>query len=76
MIHLDVKRYEGMEVYIHEFLISALGGEWWTLHSGRFTPGERTPATRRKEARWAPVLAWKRRRGNLWPLPEIELHAV
>jgi hypothetical protein len=36
----------GVDVYIHIFLTSALvGGEWSTSRPGRFTPGERAPAT-------------------------------
>jgi hypothetical protein len=33
-----------MEVYIHEFLNSAVhGDEWSTSHSGHLTPAEMTP---------------------------------
>jgi hypothetical protein len=36
-----MKTYEGVDVYIHIFLTSALvGGEWSASHPGRFTPGE------------------------------------
>jgi hypothetical protein len=41
--HQAVKTYGGMEVYLHEFLTSALeGGEWLVSRTTRFTPGERT----------------------------------
>jgi hypothetical protein len=33
-----MKAYEGVDVYIHIFLTSALVGEWSTSRSGRFTP--------------------------------------
>jgi hypothetical protein len=41
-----MKAYEGVDVYIHVFLTSALvGGELSTSRLGRFTPGERAPGT-------------------------------
>jgi hypothetical protein len=41
-----MKAYGVVDIYIHIFLTSALaGGEWSASHSGRFTPGERTPGT-------------------------------
>jgi hypothetical protein len=41
-----MKAYEGVDVYIHIFLTSALaGGEWSVSRPGRFTPGERAPGT-------------------------------
>jgi hypothetical protein len=41
-----MKIYEGVDVWIHAFLISALvGSEWSVSRSGRFTPGERAPST-------------------------------
>jgi hypothetical protein len=34
-----MEAYEGMEVWLHAFLISILeGGEWSVSRSGRFTP--------------------------------------
>jgi hypothetical protein len=39
-----MKMYEGMEVLLCAFLISALdGGEWSASHAFRFAPGERVP---------------------------------
>jgi hypothetical protein len=44
--HYAMKAYEGVDVYIHVFLTSALvGGEWLASRPGRFTPGERDPGT-------------------------------
>jgi hypothetical protein len=41
-----MKTRGGVEIQLHEFLISALdGGEWSASHPGRFTPGERAPGT-------------------------------
>jgi hypothetical protein len=41
-----MKAYEGVDVYIHIFLTSALaGGEWSAARPGRFTPGETAPGT-------------------------------
>jgi hypothetical protein len=41
-----MKAYGGVDVYIHILLTSALdGGEWSVSRSGRFTPGEKAPAT-------------------------------
>jgi hypothetical protein len=41
-----MKPYGGMDVYIHDFLTSALvGGEWSASRLGRFIPGERAPGT-------------------------------
>jgi len=38
--------YGGVEVQLHTFLTSALGGgEWSVLHPGYFIPGERAPGT-------------------------------
>jgi hypothetical protein len=38
------KRYKAVDVYIQDFLTSALvGGEWSDPRPGRFTPGEGTP---------------------------------
>jgi len=38
------KATEGVEVWLHLFLTSALdGGWWWGLGIGRFNPGERIP---------------------------------
>jgi hypothetical protein len=35
-----------VEIYFHAFLTSALdGGEWSTLHTSYFAPGERAPDT-------------------------------
>jgi len=33
----------GVEVWLHAFLTSALGGEWSASRPGRLTPGERAP---------------------------------
>jgi hypothetical protein len=42
--HYAMKAYEGVDVYIHILLTSALaGGEWSASYLGRFTPGERAP---------------------------------
>jgi hypothetical protein len=42
-----MKTYEGVDLYIHIFLTSALaGGEWSASRPGRFTPSERDPGTR------------------------------
>jgi hypothetical protein len=39
-----MKAYEGVDVYIHIFLTSAIaGGEWSASRSDHFTPGERAP---------------------------------
>jgi hypothetical protein len=41
-----MKANEGVNVYIHVFLTSALaGGEWSASRAGRFTPGERARGT-------------------------------
>jgi hypothetical protein len=41
-----MKAYEGVDVYIHIFLTSALAlGEWSASRPGRFTPGERALGT-------------------------------
>jgi hypothetical protein len=41
-----MKAYEGVDVYIHIFLTSALaGGKWSASRADRFTPGERAPGT-------------------------------
>jgi hypothetical protein len=41
-----MKVYGGVDVYIHIFLTSALGGgEWSASRTGHFTPGERAPYT-------------------------------
>jgi hypothetical protein len=42
--HHAVRMYWGVEVYLHEFLTSALdGGEWSGSPSGRFTLGVKVP---------------------------------
>jgi hypothetical protein len=39
-----MKAYEGVDVLIHIFLISALvGGEWSASRSGRFNTGKEPP---------------------------------
>jgi hypothetical protein len=44
--HYTMKAYEGVDVYIHIFLTSALtGGEWSVSRPGRFTSGEITFGT-------------------------------
>jgi hypothetical protein len=41
-----MKAHGGVDVWMHIFLTSALvGGEWSASSPGRFTPGERAPAT-------------------------------
>jgi hypothetical protein len=41
-----MKTYEGVDLYIHVFLTSALvGGECLVSRPGSFTPGERAPGT-------------------------------
>jgi hypothetical protein len=41
-----MKIYGGVDVFTHIFLTSALvGGQWSASRPGRFTPGERAPAT-------------------------------
>jgi hypothetical protein len=42
--HYAVKKYGGVDVYIHVFLTSALvGGEWSASRPGRFNPGKEPP---------------------------------
>jgi hypothetical protein len=42
-MHYAMKAYGGVDVYIHNFLTSALAGdEWLASRAGRFTPRERT----------------------------------
>jgi len=43
-----------MEVQLHTFLSSKLGGELTTSRPDRYTPGERTPVSIERQARWAP----------------------
>jgi hypothetical protein len=39
-------KYEGVEIQLHMFLITALDeGKWSALRPGRFTPRERAPGT-------------------------------
>jgi hypothetical protein len=41
-----MKTYEGVDVKIHVFLISAIAGvEWSASRPGLFAPGERAPGT-------------------------------
>jgi hypothetical protein len=41
-----MKAYGGLDVWIHDFLASALvGGEWSASRPARFTPRERAPGT-------------------------------
>jgi hypothetical protein len=40
-----MKAYGGVDVEIHIFLTSALGGEWLASRPCRFTPGKRAPGT-------------------------------
>jgi hypothetical protein len=41
-----MKTYEGVEVYFHAFLTSALdGGEWSASRLGHFIPGENVSGT-------------------------------
>jgi hypothetical protein len=55
-----MKAYEGVDVYSHIFLTSALfGGEWWALRPGRCTPqGKEPPVPIGLEAVWAPEPVW------------------
>jgi hypothetical protein len=47
--------YGGVDVYIHDFLISALvGGEWSVSRLGFFTPLERASVHIGYEAGWTP----------------------
>jgi hypothetical protein len=42
--HHVMKTYWGVDVQLHSFITSALGGgEWSASHPGRFTPSERAP---------------------------------
>lgn len=44
LVHAMKESGEGVEVWLHAFLTSALdGGEWSAFRPGRFIPGERTP---------------------------------
>jgi hypothetical protein len=70
-----MKAYEGVDVKIHIFLISALaGGEWSASRPGRFTPGERALGTH-----W--LGGWVDLRAGLddvekrkfWTLPGLEI---
>jgi hypothetical protein len=46
-----MKTYGGVSVLTHVFLTSAfVGSEWSTSRPGHFTPRERAPGTRWKEA--------------------------
>jgi hypothetical protein len=41
-----MKAYREVELSLHALLaVELVGGEWSTSRSGRFTPGERAPAT-------------------------------
>jgi len=41
-----MKTYVGVEVRLHAFLVSVVGGcEWSVSRPGRFIPGERVPST-------------------------------
>jgi hypothetical protein len=61
--HYTMKVYEGVDVWIHVFLTSALdGGDWSASRPGRFIPGERPPFTH-----WiggAPEPVWTTWRGE------------
>jgi hypothetical protein len=62
-----VETCRGVEIQLHEFLISALGsGDWSASRPGCFTAWERAPVPNGYEAAWNPELVWTRwRRENV-----------
>jgi len=49
-LHTSLKVCQGVEVYLHSFVISALDRGMWS--AGGFTSGERAPDTRIEEVVW------------------------
>jgi len=64
-VHTSLKVYQGVEVYLHSFVISALDRGVWS--AGSFTPWERAPDTHIEEPVW---MLWKRE--YFLPLPGSE----
>jgi hypothetical protein len=51
-----MKQYDGVEIWLHEHLVSALdGGEWSALSSDHFINGEKAPGTHWKGGRVGPI---------------------
>lgn len=50
--HTSLKVYQGMEVYLHSFVISALDRGVCVWSAGGFTSGERAPDTHIEELIW------------------------
>jgi hypothetical protein len=49
-LYTSLKVYQGVEVYLHSFVISALDRGVWS--AGGFTPGKRAPDTHIEEPFW------------------------
>jgi len=49
-LHTSLKVYQGVEVYLHSFVILALDRGVWS--AGGFTSGERAPDTHMEELVW------------------------
>jgi hypothetical protein len=73
-----MKAYGRVDVLIHIFLTSAVvGGEWSASRPGRFTPGERAPATHWKRGRVGPRTGLDDvERRKILPLPGLKLQPL
>jgi hypothetical protein len=50
-----MKTYEGVEILLHAFLFSAIGGDAWSAsRPGRFNPKKEPPGLIVQEVEWAP----------------------